>query len=147
MKHLARRNRRSFMMAAVGAGSAPFASRATPLPAELSSAPESRIDGFHRLPQNDDPMVLSGRAVSVDQKPLRGQWVVLKNATEKTLTDADGRFFLKPPSALINSEFELTVNANRPEDVQFSSANYQISSQQLMQDGAGDCRIYLDIRI
>ncbi len=148
MKHLARRNRRSFMMAAVGAGSVPFASWASPLRAELSSSPASRSDGFHRLPQNDEPMVLSGRAISFDQKPLSGQWVVLKNAAEKTLTDVDGRFFFKTTtSVLINSEFELTVKANRPEDVQRSSANCQISSQHLTQDAVGDWRIYVDIRI
>ncbi len=148
MKHLARRNRRSFMMAAVGAGSVPFASWASPLTVELSSASALRLDGFRRLPQNDEPMVLSGRAISFDQKPLSGQSVVLKNAPEKTLTDADGRFFFKTTtSALINSEFELTVEAGHQENVQRSSAKYQISSQQLTQDAAGDWRIYLDIRI
>jgi hypothetical protein len=103
VKHLAQRNRRSFMMTAFGAGSVPFASWASPLPAELSSAPASRSDGFHRLPQHT--------------------------------------------SALINTKFELTVEAGHPEDVQHSSANYPISSHQFTQDAAGDWRIYLDIRI
>ena len=148
MKHLVQRNRRSFMMAAVGAGSAPFASWASPMAVELSSTSALRVDGFRRLPHNDETMVLSGRAISFDQKPLSGQWVVLKNAPEKTLTDADGRFFFKTTtSALINSEFELTVEANRQEDVRLSSAHYQISSQQLTQDAAGDWRIYLNIQI
>ena len=148
MEYLARRNRRSFMMAAVGAGSATFASWASPLPAELSCVPTSRSDGFHRLPKNDEPMVLSGRAISFDQKPLNGQWIVLKNGAEKTLTDADGRFFFKTTtSALIHSEFELTVKASNQENVRRSSANYQISSQQLTQDAVGEWRIYVDIRI
>jgi len=82
------------MMTAFSAGSVTFASRSSPLPAELSSAPASRSDGFHRLPQHT--------------------------------------------SALINSKFELTVDAGHPEEAQHSSANYPISSQQLTQDVAGD---------
>jgi hypothetical protein len=114
----------------------------------LSGASASRIGGFSRLPQNDEPMVLSGRTISFDQKPLSGQWVLLKNAAEKALTDADGRFFFKTTtSALINAEFELTVEASRPEEVRLSIVNYQISSSQLTQDAAGDWRIYLDIRV
>ena len=59
--------RRSFIKVAVGVGSMPLASWATPSGTPFNIENISEIEKFQRLPKTNEPLILSGRVVGLDQ--------------------------------------------------------------------------------
>ena len=147
MKQHAQQKRRQFLMTTAGLGSAPIVSWATPVvgvPTHLSAA----ANHFYRLPLNDEPMVISGRAVDSHQQALKHQTIALAQSSDQTTTDADGRFFLSTTtSAFIHSKFQLQFQSGLKACVEVSNANQQIQSNVLTQDAIGNWRVYLNIQI
>ncbi len=138
-------NRRSFVMTTVGLGSVPIASWATSLPQAQKIVTLSKSNALHRLPLNQDPLLISGRAVCSNLMPLKHCFLALKNEEAIALTDVDGRFFFKTTTtAFIHSNFELISLVNQ-QLTRFQDPTERMISQHLILDFDGDWRAYLEI--
>jgi len=128
MKFNQTEQRRTFIKVAVGVSSASWASWAT-------ASSSSNVNGspletqLRRLPHNAEPMVVSGRVTTPQNKPCCGQSVLA--STKPIVTDADGRFW----QATSTTEFK---NTNMP-------SSKQIANHQLSQDASGVWRLYLEL--
>lgn len=128
MKFNQTEQRRTFIKVAVGVSSASWASWAT-------ASSSSNVNGspletqLRRLPHNAEPMVVSGRVTTPQNKPCCGQSVLA--STKPSVTDADGRFW----QATSTTEFK---NTNMP-------SSKQITNHQLTQDASGVWRLYLEL--
>jgi hypothetical protein len=120
--------RRAFIKVAIGLSSASWASWVTA--SSSSSAQGSPLETQLRsLPHNVEPMVVSGRVTTLQNKPYCGQSVLA--GTKPIVTDADGRFW----QVTNTTEFK---NANMP-------SSKQIANHQLTQDASGVWRLYLEL--
>jgi hypothetical protein len=147
MKHNAQRQRRQFLLTTAGLGSAPIVSWATTV-VSAQHGLSTPTNNFYRLPLNDEPVVISGRAVDSNQQAIQHQIITVAQSSDQTTTDADGRFFLSTTtSAFIHSKFQLQFQSDLQACVEISNTNQQIQSHLLTQDAMGNWRVYLNIQI
>ena len=140
--------RRSFIKTAVGVSSLPLASWATPSSESFNIGNIIEIEKFQRLPKTNEPLILSGRVVGLDQSPLPNQIIALNNKKVTATTDADGRFFLKTSAAdFIDANYQLNFETNSADKTTDLKLKHEMLSHPLTQDSLGNWRLYIEVQI
>ena len=140
--------RRSFIKVAVGVGSMPLASWATPFSESFNIGNISEIEKFQRLPKTNEPLILSGRVVGLDQSPLPNHIIALNDKKVTTTTDADGRFLLKTSAAdFIDANYQLNIETSNADKTTDLKLKHEMLAHPLIQDSLGNWRIYIEVQI
>ena len=140
--------RRSFIKVAVGVGSMPLASWATPSGTPFNIENISEIEKYQRLPKTNEPLILSGRVVGLDQSPLPNQGIALDNKQVTTTTDADGRFCLKASAVdFIDANYQLNIETSNADKTTDLKLKHEMLAHPLIQDSLGNWRIYIEVQI